>query len=87
MDTWEVICQVCGQSFKVEAHDERGALVAARLAHAEEEQNATMDRCENGPIMESASNLTSPDHPCAKKRVVAKLAQLKASQGSEVFLF
>lgn len=67
MDTWEVICQACGLSYKVQARNEREALLAARLVHTEEEQNATMDRCDNGPIMESASNLTSPDHPCTKR--------------------
>jgi hypothetical protein len=67
MDTWSSTCQSCGREYKVEASSEEEAIKAAEAKHDSVNAKATAFRCDLGPMMTSAVNLTNPAHPCAQK--------------------
>jgi len=68
MDTWLVPCQSCGREYKVKAESEEEAIQKAKAKHEEDNsQPGTMCRCDFGPLMTFAFNLTHPLHPCAPK--------------------
>jgi len=67
MDTWSVKCQSCGVEYKAKASGEKEAIEKARAEHESEVAKATAFRCDTGPFMTHAFNLTRPEHPCAPK--------------------
>ncbi len=67
MDTWSVTCQSCGVEYKVKASGEKEAIEAAKAEHERVNAGATAFRCDSGPFMDSAFNLTHPVHPCAPR--------------------
>ena len=67
MDTWSVRCESCGIEYKVRASGEQEAIEAAKAEHERVNAEATQFRCDFGPFMTVAFNLTHPDHPCAPK--------------------
>lgn len=64
---WSVECQSCGVEFEVKASSHGEAIEVAEMEHEEINAKATAFRCDSGPLMTSAFNLTHPGHPCAPK--------------------
>ena len=67
-ELWTGRCQSCGRDFTVkmcEGATEAQATKALEAAHEEQNRDATAFRCDMGPFITSASNLTRPEHPCA----------------------
>jgi len=67
MDTWSVKCQSCGLEYRVSASSEEEAIKKAKIEHERANTEALQHRCDFGPLMNNAFNLTHPDHPCAPK--------------------
>ncbi len=55
-DQWVAKCLSCGQNYRVEA---------AKTAHEEDQEKRMAFRCDRGPFITHAFNLTHPKHPCA----------------------
>lgn len=67
MDTWSVTCQSCSVEYKVKAFGAKEAINIAKAEHEHAAAEAIMFRCDLGPMMTHAFNLTHPTHPCTPK--------------------
>ncbi len=68
MNNWKATCLSCGRQYEVEALSESAAIEAAKAKHEREMQHITVLRCDQGPVINHAFNLTHPAHPCAPKK-------------------
>lgn len=66
MDTWEGTCQSCNTSYRVQASNEQEAIEKSKTEH-ERNNKRTQFHCDLGPMINVASNLTNPKHPCAPR--------------------
>jgi len=67
MDNWQGTCQSCATAYKVAAYDEQDAVTKVRAEHERAQERSTQHRCDLGPMVDHAFNLTHPDHPGAPK--------------------
>jgi len=67
VDNWSVTCGACGVEYKVKASSKAEAIAKAKAEHERVNAEATAFRCDCGPSMYVAFNLTHPTHPCAPK--------------------
>lgn len=67
MDTWSAKCQSCDVEYKVKASSEAEAIAAAKAAHDLANAEAMAFRCDFGPFITHAFNLTHPEHHCAPR--------------------
>ncbi len=66
-NTWSVPCTSCGRNFDVKASNEKEAIERAKDEHERFNAEVRAFRCDIGPLMTHAFNLTSPSHPAAPK--------------------
>lgn len=66
-DLWLATCVCCGRKYRVQASYETEAVAAAEEAHEEEMRKATAFRCDMGPMITHAFNLTRPNSPLAPR--------------------
>jgi len=67
MDNWSVTCQSCDVEYRVQADSETEAIKKAKAEHERRNAEAMAFRCDTGPCMTCAFNLTHSAHPCAPK--------------------
>lgn len=67
MDSWRVTCQSCTREYVVSARDEKEAIKLAEAKHEQDNAERMQLRCDRGPFMTHAFNLTHPTHPAAPK--------------------
>jgi hypothetical protein len=67
MDTYSVKCKSCEVEYKVKASSEREAIEKAKIEHEATNREATAFRCDLGPFMTDAFNLTRSSHPCVPR--------------------
>ncbi len=65
--TWSCKCESCGRSFDVRATSEEKAIEAAKNEHERFNEEVRAFRCDLGPMMNHAFNLTHPEHPAAPR--------------------
>lgn len=69
-ERWTGYCQSCGKEFTVEMDEdtsESRAIEALKAVHEKQNRDATAFRCDTGPFINSASNLTRPEHVYAAR--------------------